>query len=396
MQNAARLRQQIESSLNRRIPAALSPRLCTELIHVPCGIPAIDAQLDGGLPLAVVTELVGAECSGRTSTALAYVAALTQSGSVCAWIDAADTLDPESVAANGVDPERLLWVRCGPPQSRSFQAISAGEIPAVAAASYSAPRSTGGGSPHPRTEGRNMPAAVAAMLSAHGGMQNKFVKRENKSIGTPGAANRTLSYRSAEREEQVNSDRQPARRGDNLAPLVLAPRCAKPQPRQSPATLSGGRLPVESITIRTATSPASWQAFDQALRATDLLLQAGGFSVIVLDLGSTPPEIAWRIPLATWFRFRAACQRTRAGLLLLTQHPCARSAAELVVRLEAATIEAEDTVITGIRHRAATERSRAQQSGERVVPIRKPPQSVRAADELPGQWNSEAPWAQTS
>ncbi|MDQ2834513.1 MAG: hypothetical protein M3Y50_12345 [Acidobacteriota bacterium] len=39
---------------------------------------------------------------------------------------------------------------------------------------------------------------------------------------------------------------------------------------------------------------------------TDLLLQAGGFSAIVLDLGSIAPEHVSRIPLATWFRYGAA------------------------------------------------------------------------------------------
>jgi recombination protein RecA len=131
----------------------------------------------------------------------------------------------------------------------------------------------------------------------------------------------------------------------------------------------------------------AWKLVDQALRATDLLLQGGGFSAIVLDLGSVPPEIAWRIPLAMWFRFRAACERTRISLLLLTQHPCARSSAELVVRLDPGSMEAEGLVMTGIRYHATTERSRSRES-DRVVPIRKPPQSER-----PGQWKSEAAWA---
>ncbi len=37
-----------------------------------------------------------------------------------------------------------------------------------------------------------------------------------------------------------------------------------------------------------------------ALEATDLLIQAGGFGLVVLDLGDTPPETARRIPLASW------------------------------------------------------------------------------------------------
>ena len=55
-----------------------------------------------------------------------------------------------------------------------------------------------------------------------------------------------------------------------------------------------------------------WTRLDQALRATDLLLQAGGFAAIVLDLGDTAPEHGNRIPLATWFRFRQAADRTRS------------------------------------------------------------------------------------
>jgi recombination protein RecA len=124
------------------------------------------------------------------------------------------------------------------------------------------------------------------------------------------------------------------------------------------------------------------------LRATDLLLQNGGFGALVLDLGSTPAEAAWRIPQATWFRFRSACERTRASLLLLTQHPCAGSSAELVLRLEPGTLAAENKVLTGICYGAAIERTRSPQPPSSVVPIRKPPQSIR-----PGQWKSEAAWA---
>jgi recombination protein RecA len=237
-----------------------------------------------------------------------------------------------------------------------------------------------------------MPQAIGALLQAHGGLYDKQLRREKKAIGTPGVPNRSLSNRSEHREEQVNSDRLPPRRGDNLA---LARRCAEPQLRGVANLPSGERSLVETSTrhagFQTAPHVARnpWQALDQALKATDLILQSGGFSSIVLDLGSTPPEIVWRIPLATWFRFRAACERTRVSLLLLTQHPCARSSAELVVRLQTGSMEAQSRVMTGIRYRAETQRSRSRESGARVVPIRKPPQSER-----PGEWRSEVSWAQ--
>lgn len=167
-----------------------------------------------------------------------------------------------------------------------------------------------------------------------------------------------------------------------------------------------------------ATSPL-WGALDQALRATDLLLAAGGFSVIVVDLGSVPPEFSWRIPLATWFRFRAAADRARAVLLLLTQHPCARSSAELVLRLAPAEPEAAKTVLTGAQFQIAVDRRRfdtgphtlasmplppvgsphASGGGLHLVPSRKPPQRAEG-HQLPGsrasQWKRSTTWARAS
>ena len=383
--SAALLRDQIASSLSARIPAPLSPRVRTEREHTACEITGLDLLLHGGLSVGGLTEFVGADCSGRMSAALAYGAAITRTGNVCAWIDTTDSLDPESAAANGVDLERLLWVRCGQQLRKPPQAVISNQVGVSLSEPSKAPRHIGGGSPHPRSEGRDMPQDIAAMLHAHGGLYDRQVRREKRVVGTPGAPNRPLIHRSEQREEQVNSDRLPPRRGDNLA---IAPRCAEPQPRRVAYVPSGERMPVNTNPPIKAAINKPWQALDQALRATDLLLQVGGFSTIVLDLGSIPPELAWRIPLATWFRFRAACERTRVSLLLLTQHPCARSSAELVVRLEAGTMEAENRVMTGIQYHATTERSRSHADTERVVPIRKPPQSER-----PGQWKSEAAWS---
>jgi RecA/RadA recombinase len=74
------------------------------------GIPSIDELLEGGLPLGAITEMVGPECSGRTSLALAFVSQMTRAGKVCAWVDVSNALDPESAAATGVDLSRLLWM----------------------------------------------------------------------------------------------------------------------------------------------------------------------------------------------------------------------------------------------------------------------------------------------
>jgi hypothetical protein len=126
--------------------------------------------------------------------------------------------------------------------------------------------------------------------------------------------------------------------------------------------------------VRTRLDQAIRTRLDQAIRATDLLLQAGGFAAIVLDLGDTAPEHASRIPLATWFRFRQAADRTRCCLVVLGEQAYAQSSAALVV--ECVTRQAKtagETVLTGFCFEVRRERQRQLHS---VQGIRKPPAST--------------------
>ncbi len=135
-----------------------------------------------------------------------------------------------------------------------------------------------------------------------------------------------------------------------------------------------------------------WSRIEQALRVTDLLLQAGGFAAIVLDMGSIEPEHVSRIPLATWFRYRAAAERTQASVLLLTQYACSKSSAGLVLRLTSGnSLNEGATVLAGFKRRVEVSRQRFAQiseSPEKVVSIRKPPQRASFAT-----WSSETAWA---
>jgi hypothetical protein len=81
-----------------------------------------------------------------------------------------------------------------------------------------------------------------------------------------------------------------------------------------------------------------WSRLEQALKATDLLLQAGGFAAIVLDMSDVLPQHTMRIPLATWYRFRLAAEQARTALIFLTQSPCASSCAALVLRCEPSNV----------------------------------------------------------
>src|ERR1700744_4004796 len=113
MTSAAIIRRQIEAALEKKIPSALTPTPKIRSAVHPTGIEALDELLDGGLPLGALSELVGPECSGRTSIALSFLAKMTQEERVWAWIDVSNALDPASAAAAGVDLRRLLWLRCG-------------------------------------------------------------------------------------------------------------------------------------------------------------------------------------------------------------------------------------------------------------------------------------------
>lgn len=72
---------------------------------------------------------------------------------------------------------------------------------------------------------------------------------------------------------------------------------------------------------------------EQVLHATDLLLESGGFGLVVLDLSDLPPQQARRIPLTTWFRFRRAIEHTPTVLLAAAQQPIAGSCSSLLLQL---------------------------------------------------------------
>ena len=81
--------------------------------------------------------------------------------------------------------------------------------------------------------------------------------------------------------------------------------------------------------------PIADSRLEQALKSTDLLLQAGGFGVVVLDLADIPVAAARRIPLTTWFRFRRAVENTSTAFIVIEQTPHAKSCATLVMDLTA-------------------------------------------------------------
>jgi recombination protein RecA len=185
--NLARLRSQVELALAGRVTAPFTYRDRNFAEHVSTGISEIDL-LAGGLPRGALTEILGPDCSGRTSLLFSALSMRTAHLEACALIDGCDAFDPYSAEAAGVNLKQLLWVRC-----RNIQ---------------------------------------------------------------------------------------------------------------------------------------------QTLRATDLLLQSGGFGFIALDLSDVSREVVRHVPLDAWFRFRRAVEDTQTILVVLEQESNAKTCASLVLRLK--------------------------------------------------------------
>ncbi|HEY1304806.1 MAG TPA: hypothetical protein VGF24_14685 [Vicinamibacterales bacterium] len=222
--------------LDRTLTTALPPlERGDETTVVPVDVTAIDACLQGGVPRGQLSEIAGASSSGRTTLLLHLIAAATRRGEIAALVDTLDRLDVASAAAAGVDLDRLLWIRGGPPS---------------------------------------------------------------------------------------------------------------PSARQ-----------VEGI--------------ERALKALNLVLQAGGFGVVAIDLADVPPSTLRQIPFTTWMRIQRVIEGSDTACLLLTSEPLARSAGGLTMSLTGCTTwaggSARSRRLAGLDVRVRVMSPRRRVDGEAVV-----------------------------
>ena len=73
---------------------------------------------------------------------------------------------------------------------------------------------------------------------------------------------------------------------------------------------------------------------ERAFKTVDLILHAGGFGFIALNLCDVPPTAVRRILSSWWFRFRRAIESTPSALLVLTPVAALRSCAALALELK--------------------------------------------------------------
>jgi hypothetical protein len=78
------------------------------------------------------------------------------------------------------------------------------------------------------------------------------------------------------------------------------------------------------------------RALEQAVKALTLVLQAGNFGIVVLDVAEAPMDAIRRLPFTTWLRLQRIIEGTQTACLLVGSDLMARSSAGLTVRLSTA------------------------------------------------------------
>jgi hypothetical protein len=198
--------------LDRTLTTALPPlERHDETALIATDVATLDRCLRGGLPRGQLSEIVGAQSSGRTALILQTIAASTRRGEIAALVDTFDRLDVASAADAGIDLNRLLWIR--------------------------------------------------------------------------------------------------------------------------------GRCHLQSanFNLKIADSKIEDSRIAQALKALNLVLQAGGFACVVLDVADAPLVALKRIPFTTWLRVQRVIEGSETACVLVGPQPLARSAGGLTLMLSGRT-----------------------------------------------------------
>jgi RecA/RadA recombinase len=72
---------------------------------------------------------------------------------------------------------------------------------------------------------------------------------------------------------------------------------------------------------------------EHAFKATDLLLHAGGFGLVILDIGDVAGKDARRIISSWWYRFRRTVENKPTAVLVISEEACTRSCAAVTLEL---------------------------------------------------------------
>jgi len=90
------------------------------------------------------------------------------------------------------------------------------------------------------------------------------------------------------------------------------------------------------------------RALEQAIRAFTLVLQAGNFGLVVLDVAEAPTQAIRRLPFTTWMRVQRMVEGSQTACLLVGSEPMARSSAGLTLRLANRGLGVVDSGLGGL------------------------------------------------
>jgi recombination protein RecA len=86
--------------------------------------------------------------------------------------------------------------------------------------------------------------------------------------------------------------------------------------------------------VRCGKAQSKLKPMEQAFKAADMLLQSGGFGLIVVDLSSPAEGLVRKVPLTTWFRFSRVVEKQQTSLVFLERRPHAAGCAGLVLNFK--------------------------------------------------------------
>ena len=75
------------------------------------------------------------------------------------------------------------------------------------------------------------------------------------------------------------------------------------------------------------------KSLDRAIKALNIVFQAGGFGLVVLDLGEVAMPAIKRLPYTTWLRLHRVIEGSETACVLIGSEPIARSAGGVTVQL---------------------------------------------------------------
>lgn len=87
----------------------------------------------------------------------------------------------------------------------------------------------------------------------------------------------------------------------------------------------------ESFDSRSLRTDLVDRVVNRAIKALNLVLQAGGFAVVAIDLADVHPRVLRGLPFTTWLRLQRIVEGSDTACLLVTPEPLARSAGGLTV-----------------------------------------------------------------